>query len=302
MPRSAQHKTAHAAQTHRHPRLVSRGDDFRVISIGRRRRLLSDLYVDLLAASWGRTALIMAMIYLLLNTCFALGYLAIGPAILNARPDSFSDAFFFSVQTLATIGYGSMVPQGLAANLLVTLESMFGFAFYGLVTGLIFSKFARPTARILFSEHAVIGPQNGRPHFMLRLANERNNRIVNVSAKLTLMRDEQTPEGITMRRFYDLKLVRNASPLLRLTWTIMHAIDESSPLFGMTHDALEAAEAEIIVSLSGIDETLGQTIHARHSYIAAEIVANAAFEDILTRRENYVLEVNYPNFHKIRLL
>lgn len=286
--------------TSRHIRLVTRGDGFKVIMTGRRKQVLGDTYVRLLGASWKRIICILAAVYLILNVLFALAYLCLGDGIENARPGSFADAFFFSVQTIATIGYGKMTPQTLPANLLVTLESMFGFAFYGVVTGLVFSKFSRPTARILFSDKALITTHNGKPHFMLRLANERDNRIVETSAKLTLMRDEKTAEGVAMRSFYELPLVRREIPILRLTWTVMHEINEKSPLYGMTPEKFAADESEIIIAITGMDETLSQTIHARHSYIAEEIVYDAAFEDILHRREDYVLEVRYDLFHQVK--
>jgi len=286
--------------TPRHLRLIARGDGFTVISTGRRRQGLKDIYARLLGASWKKIIVIMAGVYLFINVLFALAYLAIGNGIDNAHKGSFADAFFFSVQTIATIGYGSLTPHGLVANLLVTLESMFGFAFYAVVTGLVFSKFSRPTARILFSDKAVITNHNGKRHFMLRLANERDNRIVDASAKLTLMRDEKSTEGTLMRRFYDLPLVRREIPILRLTWTVMHAIDEHSPLYGMTPEKITESEAEVIISITGIDETLSHTIHARHSYIGQEIICDAAFGDILIRRDDYVLEVRYDRFHQLK--
>ena len=284
----------------KHPRIISRGDGFRVLAIGRKRQVWGDLYANMLAASWKRTIALVAVLYMIINMLFAGAYFAIGDGIEHARPGSFADAFFFSVQTLATIGYGGMAPRGLLANILVTVESMCGFAYYGVVTGLMFSKFSRPTARILFSDKAVIGLHDGKPHFMLRLANERDNRIVDASAKLTLMRDERSAEGTHMRRFYDLKLVRKEIPILRLTWTVMHCIDEHSPLYGMSAQELEASEAEIIISINGMDETLSQNIQARHSYIADEILCSAAFEDILFRKDDYVLEVRYDRFHDVR--
>lgn len=291
----------HTSVKSRHPRLVERGDGLTFTFTGKRYHMLGDLYVRLLAASWGNMIVIMIILYLALNMLFAFGYLATGDGILNARRGSFPDAFFFSVQTFATIGYGVMSPNGLVANIFVTIESMFGFAFYGVVTGLVYSKFSRPTARLMFSRQAIISPFNGTPHFMLRIANERTNRIVDASAKLTLMKDEVTNEGKSMRRFYDLPLVRSESPILRLTWTIMHAITADSPLYKMTHEQLLECEAEIIVSVSGMDETLSQIVHARHSYIADEIVPNASFVDILHRRNNEVLEVRLDRFHDIEL-
>ncbi len=286
--------------TAKHPRLVSRKDGFSVLPIGRHKATFTDFYVTMLGSSWKKIILIMIGFYLVINLTFAVAYLAIGNGIVNARVGSFTDAFFFSVQTLATIGYGGMTPHGNIANILVTIESMFGFAYYGLVTGLVFSKFSRPTARILFSDKAVITTHEGKPHFMLRLVNERDNQIVDASAKLTLMRDEKTTEGVFMRRFYSLPVVCSKTPILKLTWTVMHEINEQSPLYGMSNEQLMETEAEIIIFITGLDETLSQTIHARHSYIADEIVYGAMFEDILHRKDNYVLEVRYDLFHNLK--
>ncbi|MEI6441002.1 MAG: ion channel [Alphaproteobacteria bacterium] len=284
----------------KHPRMLARGDGFKVIPIGRSRAVFSDLYIRLLGGNWPTIALVLGVVFLGINLIFASAYLALGNGVANARPGSFADAFFFSVQTFATIGYGGMVPKSVAANLLVTIEALFGFCYTGVVAGLVFSKFARPTARILFSDKAVISTHDGKPHFMLRLVNERDNRIVDAQAKLTLMRDELTAEGKTMRRFYTLPLVRSENPLLRLSWTVMHEINEASPLNGMDHEALQSTETEIIVSISGLDETLSQIIHARNSYIAEEIIWGAAFADVLHRKDDFVLEVRYDRFHDLK--
>ena len=166
-------------------RVVSRGKANDIIATGGRKRLVNDAYAGLLDAGWGRLLVFMTSVYFIINLTFAAAYYADIGDIENAHANSFADAFFFSVQTLATIGYGHMAPNGIIANLLVTLEAMLGFAYYGLFTGLMFAKFSRPTARVLFSETAVITTHNGEPHFMMRLANERHNRIVNAQAKLT---------------------------------------------------------------------------------------------------------------------
>lgn len=234
-----------------------------------------------------------------INFFFATLYYLNIDQILNAQKGSFHDAFFFSVQTLATIGYGTMSPHGFLVNSLVTVESMLGFAYYGIVTGVMFAKFSSPNARILFSNIAVIRDYDGVPHFMLRLANERANGIVDAAAKLTLMRNEPFDRMHNMRRLYDLKLVRSEIPFLRLTWVLMHKIDETSPLYGMDLAALEKCEAEIIVSITGLDETFAQTVHARFSYISDEIIFNKAFVDIINRRDDYVLEIDYSKIHEL---
>jgi inward rectifier potassium channel len=283
------------------PRLVVRknSNSIKIIPTGRRRRPFGDIYASLLGASWKRIVALLVTIYLMLNFLFAGAYFLLGDGIENAKPGSFADTFFFSVQTLSTIGYGGMTPKSMSANILMTIESMFGLAFLGVVTGLMFSKFSRPTARVIFSDKAVIGKHDGVRHFMLRLANERNNQIVDAQAKLTFMRDEISSEGTHMRRFYDLPLVRSENPVLRFTWTVMHRIDEKSPLYDITPERLREQKAEIIISLKGIDETLAQSVHARHSYIADEIVCNATFADVLHRRADSTLEVRYDKFHQI---
>jgi inward rectifier potassium channel len=230
---------------------------------------------------------------------FASGYLALGNGIENARPGSFEDAFFFSVQTMATIGYGHLIPVGFIANVLVTAEALFGFGYFAMVTGLAFSKFSRPTARVLFSEVAVISPHDGALHLKMRLANQRANGIVNARLTMVLLRTVTNQEGQRLRRFSDLKLERDFVPLLRLTWTPLHKIDETSPLFGETYESLAAGDAEIVVSLTGLDESFGQTIHARYSYIPDEIVMHAQFEDIIEMRPDQGLGIRYDKFHNV---
>jgi inward rectifier potassium channel len=287
----------------RGPRLVPRQDvdRARIIPVGARRVFMQDSYVHLLAASWRRLILVIVAGWLGLNMLFAVAY-AWFDGIQNARAHSFSDAFFFSVETFATIGYGRMAPLGLAAHLIMTVEAMTGFIFYAFATGLIFSKFSRPTARVLFSNVAIVAPYNGKRHLMLRLANERGNGIVDAVIRLTLLRNEITKEGQSMRRFTDLELTRSAVPLLRISWTALHPIDEKSPLFGETLDSLRAADAEIIISLSGLDETLSQIIHARFSYQVDEVVFDATFEDVIHRNDRGDIEVHFHKFHDVKPL
>ena len=293
------HTPIATAEDDRRIRTIPRDRAFDVRAVGRKKNWKGDIYATLLNAGWHWMLGMLCVVYLLINLVFAGAYYLDTGGIHNAHPDSFLDVFFFSVQTLATIGYGGMSPNGIIANLLVTIEAMVGFAYYGLVTGLMFAKFSRPTARILFSDMAVITTHNGHPHFMVRLANERHNGVVSAQAKLSLMRDEVTSEGQRMRRIHDLSLVRSEIPVLRLTWTIMHRIDETSPLYGATSEQLRSNQSEIIVSLMGLDETFSQTIHARHSYVADEIACNAHFEDVLTRHPNNTIEVRYDKFHTV---
>lgn len=283
-------------------RLIARSADdrFMVVPIGRDWRWLGDSYARLMDAPWRYLMIFIAAGYMGINVIFAILYMLGGNVIENARPNHLSDVFFFSVQTFATIGYGRMAPLGVYANILVTIEAFMGFAFYAMTTGLVFSKFSRPTARIMFSNVAVVAPYHGVPHLMLRMANERRNRIVDARAQLVLWQDEEPGEITRPRRYIDLPLVRSQVPLMQLAWMVMHKIDEKSPLFGMSVEKLEAMNSEMIVSLTGLDESLGQNIHTRFSYLPDEILFNQVFEDVVLRREDRKIEVHYNKFHSVK--
>ena len=234
-----------------------------------------------------------------MNALFAFAYLAGGDGIENARPGSFIDAFFFSVQTMGTIGYGRLAPGTVWSNLLVTVEVITGVLGLAMVTGLVFAKFSRPTARVVFSQRAVVTPHDGVPSLMFRMANARGNRIVEARVRAVLARDETTAEGETMRRFHDLALVRDRNPLFALTWTAIHPITATSPLFGATPEGLAAMGAEVVASLVGIDETVSQTVHARHTYAAADLAWGARLRDILRRLPDGRRQVDYARFHDV---
>jgi inward rectifier potassium channel len=270
-----------------------------IVRVGLERRPLGDLYHSLLNASWWLLGALVLVLYLASNVVFALGYIAGGDSIENARHGSFSDAFFFSVQTMATIGYGKWAPQTLLAHLLVTLEALVGLVGLALVTGLVFAKFSRPSARVIFSRVAVISPWNGTPSLMFRMANERANQIVEAQLRAVLARNEVTAEGQSVRRFYDLELSRKQNAIFTLSWTAIHPIDERSPLHGATRDTLKAMEGEIIASLVGIDDTFAQTVHARHSYIADEMVWGGRFADIISRLPDGRRVIDYRLFHDV---
>lgn len=258
-----------------------------------------DLYHLLLTMSWPAFLALMWVLYAVSNALFALAYLAGGNCIQNARPGSFPDAFFFSVQTMATIGYGGMSPATDYANWVVTVEAMVGLLGVAMVTGLAFARFSRPTARVLFSRVAVIRPYNGVPTLMFRTANLRYNQILEAQMSVTLVRNEVSPEGEFMRRFYDLNLVRSRTPIFALSWTVMHAIDETSPLYGATPELLTEQEIEIVVTMTGLDETVSQTVHARHSFIACEILWDMRFVDVLSGRGDGPMSIDYSRFHDV---
>jgi inward rectifier potassium channel len=277
--------------------LIARDRADRVLALGLRRLWVGDLYHRILTVGWCGFFLGGAGLYLAANAVFALLYLIQPGSIANAKPGVFADAFFFSVQTMATIGYGQMAPATLYANVLMTVETGVGLMFIALTTGLVFARFSRPTARVLFSEVAVIGPYNGKPTLSIRLANERQNQILSAEVTMTLVRDELSLEGDVRRRFYDLKLLRDRSPVFALTFSVMHEIDADSPLYEATAESLTAADAELLVIASGIDETLAQRVHARTSYLSDEIRWDHRFADIMGWTEDGRRAIDYRRFH-----
>ena len=240
-----------------------------------------DLYHSAVRMSWPRFLAALAGGFLLVNALFGLLYMVGAQTIAGARADSFVDHFFFSVQTLATIGYGVMYPQSVYGNMLVTLEAMLGMFGIGIVAALAFARFSLPRSRIRFSKVAVISNFDGTPTLMLRAANERRNSIIAARVQVSLLRQETTQEGLGIRRFYDLALARSETPIFSLSWLIMHPITSASPLHQITTEGLERGEFALLVSITGLDETLSQTLHARQSYFNTDIRLNHRFRDLL---------------------
>jgi inward rectifier potassium channel len=282
----------------RTPRLVRRiGPGRNVVAVGIAPGRWRDAYHTLLTMSWVRFFALLIVGFLVVNSAYALCYAALGDGIENARPGSLQDAFFFSVQTLATIGYGKMAPRTLAANLVVSAEALMGMIGLAVTTGLVYARFARPTARVIFSEKAVIRSFDGVPSLLFRMGNARVNQIVEARLKVTLLRDEQTPEGETVRRVHDLRLLRSEQSMFALTWTVVHPIAEDSPLRGETPESLRARRADIVASLTGLDDGLAQTIHARYGYGPDQILWNARHADILTTERDGTRVIDYRRFH-----
>jgi len=265
--------------------------------VGTARALRLDAYHPLLTMPWRWFFGIGATAYILFNAVFALLYLVVPGSIANAKPGSFMDAFFFSVQTMATIGFGVMAPATLYANVMVTIEALLGMAGVAVAAGLIFARFSQPTARVLFSQVAVVTPYNGVPTLMFRCANERRNQIFEAQVHVDLARQETSAEGMELRRSYELSLARDRNPQFSLSWTVMHPIDAASPLYGIDPDLLAGQEASIVVTLSGIDETISQRVFARTAYRAHEILWGRKFVDILSETEDGLTLVDYRRFH-----
>jgi inward rectifier potassium channel len=267
------------------------------VTLGLGRRPIADLYHFLLTSRWRVLLPAIAATYVAINVVFALAYLALGNAIEHARPGSFSDAFFFSVQTMATVGYGNFWPRTTGANLLATAEMITGGMGLALMTGLVFAKFARPTARVLFSDVAVVRRWEGVPSLMIRMANARSSNIVEVHVGVVLLRSERAKEGDEVRRVHDLRLVRSTSAIFNLTWTAIHPIDEHSPLRGADAAGLASGDVVIVVSLTGYDENLASTVHARHTYTANQVLFGRKLKDVLGIGPAGERTVDYGKFH-----
>jgi inward rectifier potassium channel len=280
-------------------RIIKQNGRLNIVGMGAWYSYWRDPYHLLLTISWSGFLTMIALGYFVANALFALAYLAGGNCIANARPGNFLDAFFFSVQTMASIGYGVMYPLTAYANAMVAIEALAGLMGLAMGSGLMFARFSQPTARVLFSRVAVIVPFNRVPTLMFRAANQRRNQILEAQMRVRLTRDEVIVEGEFMRRVYDLKLVRSQNPLFSLSWTAMHPIDEHSPLYGATPETLAAAETVLIITLTGIDETVSQTLHARHTYAAHEILWNMRFADILSRMPDGQRHIDYTRFHDV---
>ncbi len=256
-----------------------------------------DFYHNIHTDSWPLFFLKLAAAFIVVNLVFAMLYAADRNGIANARPGSFVDDFFFSVQTLGTLGYGVMAPRTLYANLLVTVESFSGILTIALFTGIIFARFSRPFARVVFSSIAVVTSFDGVPTLMFRTANQRGEAIMDASIVVTLARQYTTQEGVTMRRFQELKLLRSSNSLFALSWTVMHPIDRDSPLYGLTPEDMDANDMEIIVTLNGLDEILADRIYARHAYWADEIVWNRRFVDVISVSPDGQRILDLTQFH-----
>jgi inward rectifier potassium channel len=262
-------------------------------------RVRGDFYHWLVTTSGTRFGIALVLTYLGLNALFALAYLACGNAILNARPGSFQDAFFFSVQTMATIGYGQMSPVGVAANLLVTLEAGIGLFGIAVASGLMFARFTRPTAGVRFSGKMVVADFDGQPTLMFRLANRRSDRIHEARVHVTLLRDEVTAEGHELRRLHDLVLTRASTPIFGMTWTVMHRIDPTSPFYGQTPEDLAAADTQIIVLFAGHHAGFRQEVHARTAYDHTDIEWGARFVDLFRQLPDGRWAIDFDRFDQV---
>jgi inward rectifier potassium channel len=259
----------------------------------------SDLYYRSMTVSWPAFFASAAAIFLVLNGGFALIYSLGDNPIANAVPGRFLDLLYFSIETLATVGYGDMHPQTDYGHLIATVEIFTGMSFLAVMTGLVFSRFSRPRARFVFARYPIVTRHEGQPTLMVRVANARHNTISGAMARLWLIRGEQSAEGQYFRRYYELDLRRSENPVFALSWTIFHPIDESSPLYGSGPDELAKAEALLVLTISGLDDNSAQQLNARHNYSQDHIRWQHRYVDISSSADDGRLIIDYGRFHDV---
>ncbi len=284
------------------PRNPFRDNEVRVFRLGMPRFRWNDLYHLLLTQPWPQFLLLVSAFYLGLNLLFAIAYVLTGNGISNVGRWDLLGAFFFSIQTFATIGYGVLAPVSLVANVLVVLESLVGLLAAAMTTGLVFARFARPTARVIFSKLASISEIEGQRAFVFRVANERHSHLLEASLSVVLLRNEIDADGQLQRNQYDLPLLRQRTGFFSLSWTAVHLITPASPLYGLTEEDLDRCQAEVVVTLSGTDEYFAQAVWAVHTYYASNILWDVKFVSIMQRQEDGSYVVDFSNFHKVRPL
>lgn len=273
-----------------------------VLTYGLPLRPWQDLYHLFMTMRWPTLFASYAGFFVLFNLIFASLY-AVQPAgIARLNPSDYWGLFFFSVETLATVGYGAMHPQTPYTHVIASIEIFTGMMSLALITGMMFARFSRPTARILFAQHGVIRQFDGQRTLMLRAANERQNVIMEATAQLRLLRDETTAEGYRIRRIYDLPLRRNEQPVFLFGWSLLHVIDEASPLAGATAESLAASKDLLLLTIGGTDETTGQTMMARHEYAVSGLRWNHSFADVFTTGQDGVDHFDYTRFHDVEPL
>jgi len=284
-------------------RLLNRDGSFNVFRRGLSFFGQLDAFHALLTMSWRRFFALSFAFYVVVNALFAVAFTMCGPEALEGVPQQgwpqrLPGAFFFSVETFTTVGYGNIAPQSIAADVLVTLEAFVGLLATALVTGIAFARFARPVASIAFSKNAVIAPYRGGQALMFRMINRRRSELSNLEARVVLALAEES-RGVRARRFHTLALERSYVAFFPLAWTVVHPVDRDSPLWGLQTADLAARDAELLVLVTAIDDALSQTSQARTSYAAAEIVCGARFADMFEPGDGGPLAVDVGKLDEI---
>ena len=282
------------------PPVVKNSRTINVHTKGLHSSFISDFYYRVMIATWPQFFTGAILVYLCINAGFALVYFLGGDMILNARPNSFIDAYIFSFQTSTTIGYGYLLPKNGVTHAIVMVDVFSGLLFVAVLTGLVFARLAKPRASVLFSKQVLINQHCGQPALLVRLANGRKrSTIVNCHVSAVLIIEDRDPESIFERRFVDLKLERDNVPIFALTWTLVHTIDEQSPLYGLDKAAIESFGTILIITLDGIEDIFAQTVHTNHIYEAKQFLFNKHFANILSQHKDGGRMIDYTRFHDV---
>ncbi|HUA80736.1 MAG TPA: ion channel [Dyella sp.] len=269
------------------------------VSEGLNERVWDDFYHRALTMSWPAFFGMAVSVFLMFNAVFAMIYQIDPNGIANQYPKGLAGAFFFSVETLATVGYGDMHPASVYTHVVATVEIIVGMGNIAVFTGLIFARFSRPQAKIVFGKHPVVRVIDGKQTLMMRAANMRLNLIAQASAQLHLLRLHISPEGFQIRRIEDLQLVRDEHPVFMLSWSLMHVIDENSPLYNETPESLEATETSLLLTIEGVDETTSQSMMARAQWNIKDVRWNHRYVDLVRRNEHGVNVIDYTIFDDV---
>jgi inward rectifier potassium channel len=272
----------------------------KVIEKGRHRREFMDFFHWVVTLRWWTFLLVSVGAYWFLNLLFAIFYVAAGNQFTNGHPGNWLEAVAFSFQTSSTIGYGYFAPTGTATLLLSMLEATVSLFFVALITGLFFARISRPRARVEFSRNILVTTLDGAPTLLFRVANGRSTHISNAQVKVSALVPHTSREGESMRRFIDLKLFRSESPIFAFTWSVLHTLDEPSPLRELARGPSQDRSLEIFISLTGFESALSQTVQAAHRYRFDDIVWNRNFQDIITVQEDGTRVIDYEKFHLLK--
>ena len=272
----------------------------RIIAEGLEGNFWKDLYFNAMTASWPMFVAALAVAFFATNLVFAALYAASAGAVANARPGNLADLFFFSVETITTLGYGEMYPQTTYGHLVSATESFTGLVLIAMMTGLVFARISRPRARIIFSRHPIVAAHNRVPTLMIRMANARSNFISEATAKTWMIGPSVSEEGRRLVGFQPMRLIKSENPTLALSWVLFHPIDADSPLFGMDEETLAASEINFVVSIVGFDETSGQVVHARGVFAAQDVRFGQEYEDIVWIDDKGLRHIDYAKIDAIR--
>lgn len=266
----------------------------------------ADVYNSLITMHWGKFSLLILLSYFIINSLFAFLYMWAGMNNLNGSfgvttSEKFLDAFFFSAQTISTVGYGHISPKGVITSSIAAFESMMGLLSFALATGLLYGRFSRPTAKLTYSKNILVSPYQDKKGLMFRFANYRSNQLIEIEVEVFLSMNINA-NGKQSRTFFPLILERSKISILSLSWTVVHPIDQESPIFGLTADDLQLADVEFIVMVKAFDDTFSQTVHGRTSYQNEEIVWNAKFEPVFQPDETGLMTIDMSKLSDYKTL